>query len=44
MPRWERPSSGTYERWTVLTAPGGQVYCLTDRDPLSGTVRRPVRQ
>ncbi len=35
---------GTHERWTVLTAPGGQVYCLTDRDPLSGTVRRPVRQ
>lgn len=25
--------------WTVLTAPGGQVYCLTDRDPGSGTVQ-----
>ena len=24
--------------WTVLTAPGGQVYCLTDRDPVSGRV------
>ena len=24
--------------WTVLTAPGGQVYCLTDRDPASGRV------
>jgi len=23
-------------RWTVLTAPGGQVYCLTDRDPTTG--------
>ena len=23
--------------WTVLTAPGGQVYCLTDRDPSTGT-------
>ena len=22
--------------WTVLTAPGGQVYCLTDRDPATG--------
>jgi hypothetical protein len=22
--------------WTVLTAPGGQVYCLTDRDPRTG--------
>ena len=24
--------------WTVLTAPGGQVYCLTDRDPRTGAV------
>jgi hypothetical protein len=24
--------------WTVLTAPGGQVYCLTDRDPATGGV------
>ncbi|MDR7254452.1 hypothetical protein J2X46_003445 [Nocardioides sp. BE266] len=24
--------------WTVLEAPGGQVYCLTDRDPSTGTV------
>ena len=24
--------------WTVLTAPGEQVYCLTDRDPVSGRV------
>ena len=25
-----------HDHWTVLTAPGGQVYCLTDRDPLTG--------
>ena len=25
------------EFWTVLTAPGGQVYCLTDRDPRTGS-------
>ena len=25
--------SGVFDRWTVLVAPGGQVYCLTDRDP-----------
>lgn len=24
--------------WSVLTAPGGQVYCLTDRDPVTGSV------
>ena len=24
---------GVLDRWTVLVAPGGQVYCLTDRDP-----------
>ena len=29
------------DHWTVLTAPGGQVYCLTDRDPATG-VSRPV--
>ncbi len=27
-----------HERWTVLTAPGRQVYCLTDRDPVTGSV------
>lgn len=27
---------GAHEHWTVLTAPGGQVYCLTDRDPATG--------
>ncbi len=27
------------ESWTVLTAPGGQVYCLTDRDPRTGSAR-----
>ena len=27
---------GAYDHWTVLTAPGGQVYCLTDRDPRTG--------
>jgi hypothetical protein len=25
-----------HDHWTVLTAPGGQVYCLTDRDPSTG--------
>jgi hypothetical protein len=29
---------GVHGYWTVLTAPGGQVYCLTDRDPRTGTV------
>ena len=29
--------SGVHDFWTVLTAPGGQVYCLTDRDPGTGT-------
>ena len=33
---------GVHAFWTVLTAPGGQVYCLTDRDPRTGTVSRPV--
>ncbi|MBR7742726.1 VOC family protein [Phycicoccus sp. BSK3Z-2] len=33
-----------FERWTVLRAPGGQVYCLTDRDPLTGLVRRAVQE
>lgn len=28
------------DRWTVMRAPDGDVYCLTDRDPLSGHVRR----
>lgn len=28
-----------HDLWTVLTAPGGQVYCLTDRDPVTGTLR-----
>ncbi|RYC05249.1 VOC family protein [Nocardioides zhouii] len=28
--------------WSVLMAPGGQVYCLTDRDPRTGTVTRTV--
>ena len=27
---------GVHDFWTVLTAPGGQVYCLTDRDPSTG--------
>ena len=27
---------GVHGYWTVLTAPGGQVYCLTDRDPATG--------
>ena len=25
-----------HDHWTVLEAPGGQVYCLTDRDPATG--------
>ncbi|PKH41446.1 hypothetical protein SAMN05192575_11243 [Nocardioides alpinus] len=29
---------GVHAYWTVLSAPGGQVYCLTDRDPLTGVV------
>jgi hypothetical protein len=27
---------GRHERWTVLTDPLGQAYCLTDRDPETG--------
>ncbi|HSU01374.1 MAG TPA: VOC family protein [Nocardioides sp.] len=27
-----------HDFWTVLEAPGGQVYCLTDRDPSTGVV------
>lgn len=27
-----------HDWWTVLRAPGGQVYCLPDRDPSTGTV------
>ena len=30
---------GVHAYWSVLTAPGGQVYCLTDRDPSTGVVR-----
>jgi hypothetical protein len=26
---------GVHGYWTVLTAPGGQVYCLTDRSPMA---------
>ncbi|GGU33527.1 VOC family protein [Nocardioides albus] len=29
---------GVLEWWTVMRAPYGQVYCLTDRDPLTGRV------
>lgn len=28
-----------FERWTVLHAPDGRRYCLTDRDPSTGDVR-----
>lgn len=28
------------DSWTVLRAPSGQVYCLTDRDPSTGAVPR----
>lgn len=31
-----------HDFWTVLVAPGGQVYCLTDRDPATGTTARQV--
>lgn len=31
---------GTFDFWTVLVAPGGQAYCLTDRDPVTGSVVR----
>ena len=34
---------GVHDRWTVLTAPGGQVYCLTDRDPATGSASAPSR-
>lgn len=27
-----------YERWTVMHAPSGHTYCLTDRDPSTGRV------
>lgn len=30
-----------FERWTVLRAPSGHEYCLTDRSPATGMVRRP---
>ena len=29
---------GVHAYWTVLEAPGGQVYCLTDRDPSTGAL------
>lgn len=30
-----------FERWTVLRAPSGHKYCLTDRSPATGMTRRP---
>ncbi len=33
------PVVAVHDWWTVLRAPGGQVYCLTDRDPATGAVR-----
>ncbi|GAB4075888.1 VOC family protein [Nostocoides australiense] len=30
---------GSGPHWTVMRAPGGQTYCLTDRDPETGTLR-----
>lgn len=30
--------TGEGERWSVMTAPGGQVYCLTDRRPATGAL------
>ena len=29
-----------FERWTVMRAPSGHTYCLTDRDPRTGRVHR----
>lgn len=29
-----------FEPWTVMRAPDGHLYCLTDRDPLTGSGRR----
>ncbi|MFD7074426.1 VOC family protein [Nocardioides sp. NPDC059952] len=29
---------GVFEWWTVMRAPYGQIYCLTDRDPVTGRV------
>lgn len=31
---------GVFAWWTVLRAPDGHVYCLTERDPATGRVRR----
>jgi hypothetical protein len=28
------------DRWTVMRAPDQHIYCLTDRDPTTGRVRR----
>lgn len=35
---WGAQKRASGPRWSVLAAPGGQVYCLTDRDPVSGTL------
>lgn len=29
-----------FPKWTVMRAPTGHVYCLTDRDPMTGSVHR----
>jgi predicted enzyme related to lactoylglutathione lyase len=33
---WGARLVATHDRWSVLEAPGGQVYCVTDRDPRTG--------
>jgi hypothetical protein len=36
---WGATLVAEHDHWTVLEAPGGQVYCLTDRDPATGRAR-----
>lgn len=36
---WGATVRAEHDHWTVLEAPGGQVYCLTDRDPATGRAR-----
>lgn len=33
---WGADLVAEHEHWTVLSAPGGQAYCLTERDPVTG--------
>ena len=38
--RWGAHTLNVMERWTVMQAPDRHAYCLTDRDPTTGRVRR----